>query len=88
MEHDSLTQASQPVENLAAVALSPLGGTLQLSQERCQSGRMGRPAKALSVLKRTVGSNPTLSAILIPFFPYFSRVSAVPTPNLGGCVAG
>ena len=33
------------------------------SQERCQSGRMGRPAKALSVLKRTVGSNPTLSAI-------------------------
>ncbi len=23
---------------------------------------MGRPAKALSVLKRTVGSNPTLSA--------------------------
>ena len=36
---------------------------LGTSQERCQSGRMGRPAKALSVLKRTVGSNPTLSAI-------------------------
>jgi hypothetical protein len=30
---------------------------------------MGRPAKALSVLKRTVGSNPTLSAIFGSFFP-------------------
>ena len=40
-----------------------VGGTLNFSQERCQSGRMGRPAKALSVLKRTVGSNPTLSAM-------------------------
>ena len=40
-------------------------GTLKASQERCQSGRMGRPAKALSVLKRTVGSNPTLSAMRI-----------------------
>ena len=30
--------------------------------ERCQRGRMGRPAKALSGLNRTVGSNPTLSA--------------------------
>ena len=29
--------------------------------ERCQSGRMGRPAKALIVM-RSVGSNPTLSA--------------------------
>ena len=27
---------------------------------------MGRPAKALSVLKRTVGSNPTLSAMSLP----------------------
>ena len=31
--------------------------------ERCQRGRMGRPAKALSGINRTVGSNPTLSAI-------------------------
>ena len=30
--------------------------------ERCQRGRMGRPAKALSGFNRTVGSNPTLSA--------------------------
>ncbi len=45
---------------------SLVGGTLNFSQERCQSGRMGRPAKALSVLKRTVGSNPTLSAMSLP----------------------
>ena len=37
-------------------------GTLRGSQERCQSGRMGRPAKALIVVTRSVGSNPTLSA--------------------------
>jgi hypothetical protein len=36
--------------------------TLRGSQERCQSGRMGRPAKALIVVMRSVGSNPTLSA--------------------------
>ena len=36
--------------------------TLRGSQERCQSGRMGRPAKALIVVTRSVGSNPTLSA--------------------------
>jgi hypothetical protein len=31
-------------------------------QERCQSGRMGRPAKALIAVMWSVGSNPTLSA--------------------------
>jgi hypothetical protein len=33
--------------------------------ERCQRGRMGRPAKALSGFNRTVGSNPTLSAMRV-----------------------
>ena len=37
------------------------GYTLRL-RERCQSGRMGRPAKALTIVRWSVGSNPTLSA--------------------------
>ena len=32
------------------------------SRERCQRGRMGRPAKALTAARWSVGSNPTLSA--------------------------
>ena len=32
------------------------------SRERCRSGRTGRPAKALTIARWSVGSNPTLSA--------------------------
>ena len=35
---------------------------LRTSRERCQRGRMGRPAKALTAARWSVGSNPTLSA--------------------------
>jgi hypothetical protein len=40
--------------------------TLGRPRERCQSGRMGRPAKALTTFRWSVGSNPTLSATCDP----------------------
>ena len=62
--------------------------------ERCQRGRMGRPAKALSGFNRTVGSNPTLSAmrvrvcgllvlvmVAVAITGVASPVSAACTPN-------
>ena len=45
--------------------------------ERCQSGRMGRPAKALFGFIRTVGSNPTLSARLLKFALVLSLVGGL-----------
>lgn len=38
--------------------------TLRAARERCRSGRTGRPAKALTAARWSVGSNPTLSAAL------------------------
>ena len=49
-------------ETATAVAARGSGLYALGTQERCQSGRMGRPAKALTVVRRSVGSNPTLSA--------------------------
>ena len=40
--------------------------TAALPLERCRSGRTGRPAKALTIARWSVGSNPTLSAIASP----------------------
>ncbi len=53
--------------------------TLTALLERCQSGRMGRPAKALPGLNRAVGSNPTLSASNYKGFSVL-QVSGGPNP--------
>ena len=57
--------------------------TAGLPRERCQSGRMGRPAKALTIARWSVGSNPTLSAPP----PLRPRRSLVVPIGLGGACA-
>ena len=50
------------VRSVASRSVTEPGDTLRAPRERCQSGRMGRPAKALTIVRWSVGSNPTLSA--------------------------
>ena len=52
---------------------------LRTSQERCQRGRMGRPAKALTAARWSVGSNPTLSATVDRHLAGRRRPSSDPT---------
>ena len=63
--HRSVSQVS----DLAVIVHRPnrvrsADPALDSQAEKCQSGRMGRPAKALIAVTRSVGSNPTFSAIV------------------------
>lgn len=51
--------------------------------ETCQSGRLGLPAKELNVSKRSVGSNPTVSAMYL-YIPSCYAGIGNKALNLGG----
>ncbi len=77
--HRSVHQVSEGLRS-STTSLSP-ARPIDSASEKCQRGRMGCPAKALTGVTRSVGSNPTFSATRNDRDTLVSRSSRVSRPS-------